>query len=422
MYKPKLYQIITELDDQDMYKYTMSYFIFKNFPNVNVEWDFFNRGKHIFPKGFEEELKNQISGFKNLSFTSEIEANFRKKFITFDKQQLFDDGFYGYMRAFKYNTDEVSLNQQEDIFNANIKGNWLTCKHWETQLMPTMVELNNLMNGYEMRDGDVLKDGKLFVSRKEIEKIIRDKFDGFRKVGAKVADFGLRRRAFKEYQDLMLSIAVNEYPDVLTGTSTVAFSRKYDIKALGTMAHSLNMFLATRYGVRFANEELMRLWVKTYGGSLGTVLPDCFTTDNFLKHFNILFTKLYDSIRHDSGDFRIFTDKIINHYNSKGVDPKSKFIVYNDGINSLKLVEDMLNYRGTEIGKSFGIGTWLTNDIPGILALNIVIKMIKANPFGNEWFHCCKIPDDLGKCTYRDKKTLDKYFEELNLNQFIYSL
>ena len=57
------------------------------------------------------------------------------------------------------------------------------------------------------------------------------------------------------------------------------------------------------------------------------------------------------------------------------------------------------------INTSYGIGTYFSNDIPGIKPLNIVIKMIEAAPFGNDWTSTIKLSDVKGKHT-GDKKVI----------------
>jgi nicotinate phosphoribosyltransferase len=42
-------------------------------------------------------------------------------------------------------------------------------------------------------------------------------------------------------------------------------------------------------------------WVREYRGLLGIALTDCIT-DAFLGDFDLFFAKLFDGLRHDSGD------------------------------------------------------------------------------------------------------------------------
>ena len=56
-----------------------------------------------------------------------------------------------------------------------------------------------------------------------------------------------------------------------------------------------------------------------------------------------------------------------------------------------------------KINTSYGIGTYLSNDIPGVEPLNIVIKMIAAAPYGSDWTSTVKISDVEGKHTGNEK-------------------
>jgi nicotinate phosphoribosyltransferase len=160
------------------------------------------------------------------------------------------------------------------------------------------------------------------------------------------------------------------------------------------------MFHAAKYGYRMANEMAMEAWVSVFGGNLGIVLPDTFTTEAFLRSFNTKFAKLYDGPRQDSGDPKKFTDLFLEHYKKLGVDPKLKSIIYSNDINSKEKCREITDYaRGKFLTSSLGIGTWFTNDV-GVKPLNQVIKMVAARPDGiGDWVNTIKLGDDVSKNT-----------------------
>ncbi|NMC57888.1 MAG: nicotinate phosphoribosyltransferase, partial [Candidatus Methanofastidiosa archaeon] len=131
-------------------------------------------------------------------------------------------------------------------------------------------------------------------------------------------------------------------------------------------------------------------------------LPDTFTTDVFFRQFEKKFSKLYDGVRHDSGDPIEFAKKTIAHYESQGIDPKSKTIIFSDSLNteSARQIKDFC--RGI-IKCSFGIGTNFTNDV-GVKPLNMVIKMTDAKPVNEEWVPTIKLSDSPGKHTGDQKE------------------
>ncbi|RYY23259.1 MAG: nicotinate phosphoribosyltransferase [Chitinophagaceae bacterium] len=169
------------------------------------------------------------------------------------------------------------------------------------------------------------------------------------------------------------------------------------IERIGTHAHEWFMFHAARYGFKMANAMALEHWVQVYRGDLGIALSDTYTTDVFLGQFDKMFSKLFDGVRHDSGDPLLFADKVIEHYRNTGINPGTKSIIFSDGLNYEKVARITAHCRG-RINISFGIGTNFTNDA-GPPALNIVIKMVEACPHGEGWTPVVKLSDERGKYT-----------------------
>jgi nicotinate phosphoribosyltransferase len=89
---------------------------------------------------------------------------------------------------------------------------------------------------------------------------------------------------------------------------------KYGVKPIGTHAHEWFMFHAAEYGFKMANALSLEHWVDVYRGDLGVALSDTYTTDVFFQQFDKKFAKLFDGVRHDSGDPIEFANKTIKHY------------------------------------------------------------------------------------------------------------
>lgn len=398
-------QIIKHFDDQDSYKYTMNYFIFKMYPYAMTEWNFFNRGNHKFPKGFDILLREQINYFVNLRFTKEIEKNFRKQYVTSDGKQLFTDDYYDFLREFRYDPSQIYINQIGDELEVKVKlSSYLTNMFWETQIMSIIAELLNITNNTKTK-----------YTIDELNDFDREKFNEFRRIGVKVIDMGMRRRYSFDNQDRVLNIAFNEYKDVFLGTSNVYFSRKYNVKNFGSVAHEITMALSTLYGPIEANKVLIKEWYDVFGDNLLWCLPDCYTTDSFLKVIDEKYTNLYFGFRHDSYKFDVFTDKILNHYKKYNINTTTKTILYSDSIKDINTLEEMHNYHKDEFKRLYGIGTWITNSLKDVKPYNFVIKLMSAkmNNDVNQKY-CVKISDDPGKYTYTDKKTLEETLEEIN--------
>lgn len=113
-------------------------------------------------------------------------------------------------------------------------------------------------------------------------------------------------------------------------------------------------------------------------------------------------------LNHDSGDPFEWGEKAIAHYQTLGIDPMSKTLVFSD---NLDLEKALALYRRFDrrINLVFGIGTRLTCDIPGVKPLNIVIKLVecKGKPVA-------KLSDSPGKTICQDQafvKALRKAFD-----------
>ena len=119
------------------------------------------------------------------------------------------------------------------------------------------------------------------------------------------------------------------------------------------------------------------------------------------RTFDMKLAKLFDGVRQDSGDPYKFTDKVIAHYKSLGIDPMSKTIIFSDALDIKKACE-IKEYCVGKIKSSFGIGTHLTNDV-GVKPLNIVIKL-SAVEINGEWVDAVKLSDSIGKYTGNPKE------------------
>ncbi len=172
---------------------------------------------------------------------------------------------------------------------------------------------------------------------------------------------------------------------------------KYETKPIGTHAHEWFMFHAAKYGYKMANLLGLEHWSDVYRGDLGIALSDTYTTEVFFQQFDKKLTKLFDGVRHDSGDPLEFTDKVIAHYKKNGIDPLSKTIIFSDGLDYEK-VERIASYCEGKILHSFGVGTNFTNDV-GLKPMNIVIKMTDALPEDDQWTPVIKLSDEPMKHT-----------------------
>ena len=379
--------------DNDFYKLTMMQAVISLFPKEIVRYKFINRGKTHFPDGFADELRKDIDTLALIT-----SGDFSGK--DYLKRIRFLSPFYiDYICGYKFDPKEVKITQTGGDVDIIVEGYWFRTILWEVPLLAMISETYYRMTGMNWSEW-----GRM---RTELSEINKKKGKDFKTFGIHFADFGTRRRFSHDNQDNVIWDLMESAGDNFVGTSNVYFALTHNTKAIGTMAHEWIMFHGAKYGFHEANKLALQNWVKVYGGDLGIALSDTYTTDSFFNSFDTLFAKTFDGVRHDSGDPIKFGERVIEHYKKLGIDDtviKSKTIVFSDALDFDKVLKIENCFRG-RINTSYGIGTWFTNDIPGVKPLNIVIKMDSVL-IDDEWVPCVKLSDEPGKYT-GDKDTIE---------------
>jgi nicotinate phosphoribosyltransferase len=158
----------------------------------------------------------------------------------------------------------------------------------------------------------------------------------------------------------------------------VLLARDLGIVPIGTMGHEyLQTFQALGVRLRDFQRAALEEWVQEYRGDLGIALTDTVGMDAFLADFDLYFAKLFDGLRHDSGDPVEWGEKALAHYATLRIDPHRKRLVFSDSLDIEKAI-GLYRHFGDRVQMGFGIGTNLTNDV-GFQPLNIVMKLVEAN-------------------------------------------
>jgi len=368
--------------DNDLYKFTMQQAVCQLYPRAWARYEFINRGKTQFPSGFAEALKWELMALQNLQL-QEIEKNFLLNHCYYLTPFYVD-----FLAGYRFDPrNEVRIIQEDGNLKVIVEGPWYRTILWEVPLMSMISELY-------FKKSDVPTH-----SREHLDEQDRAKATRLAKLLVKYADFGTRRRHSFRNHDRIVKINKEYAPDAFVGTSNVYLAMINTLKPIGTHAHEWFMFHAAKYGFHEANKLALQRWADVYQGELGIALSDTFTTSDFLNSFGTYFAKLFDGVRHDSGDPIKFAQKILNYYEYIHIDPMTKTIVFSDGLNVDKVAEIEKFCKG-KIKTSYGIGTYLTNDV-GPKALNMVIKMTACKPKGRDypWVPTCKLSDVEGKHT-----------------------
>ncbi len=365
--------------DNDFYKITMQNAVVKLFPSSIVRYQFINRGQHIFPEGFGDALRELVNAMAELKLSKE-----EKKFLQKTCPYL-DLPYLDFLEGYRYDPSEVHISQNGNDLEVSVEGLWYRTILWEVPLLSLISELHYEMNHLERDSNEII-----------IQKTL-DKAEQLNKLGVVYAEFGTRRRHSYRVHDIVVN-ALNKIENTFfIGSSNIHFAMKYNIKPIGTHAHEWFMFHGAEYGFKMANPIALEHWVDVYRGDLGVALSDTYTTDVFFHQFDKKFSKLFDGVRHDSGDPLEFADKTIKHYEENGINPLYKYIIFSDGLN-LEKVEEITKYCTGKIGIAFGIGTNLTNDV-GLKPMNIVMKLISIQTLNKEWVDTVKLSDEKNKYT-----------------------
>ncbi|WP_455925363.1 nicotinate phosphoribosyltransferase [Pseudomonas putida] len=358
-------RIVQNLLDTDFYKLTMMQAVLHNYPNAEVEWEFRCRNAEDLTP-YLAEIRYQIERLADISITHDQLAFLER--IPFMKPD-----FIRFLSLFRFNLRYVHTSVEDGQLCIRLRGPWLHVILYEIPLLAIISEVRN-----RQRYGHIVLEQ---ASEQLYNKLdwLKGEASASELAGFQLADFGTRRRFSYRVQEEVVHILKRDFPGRFVGTSNVHLARELDVKPIGTMAHE--WFMAhQQLGPRLIDSQIAALdcWVREYRGLLGIALTDCITMNAFLKDFDLYFAKLFDGLRHDSGDPLQWAEKAIQHYETLGIDPLSKTLIFSDGLNMPKALELYRALHG-RINVSFGIGTNLTCDIPGVTPMNIVIKMTACN-------------------------------------------
>ncbi len=356
--------IIESLLDTDLYKFTMMQVVLHHFPSAQVEYRFKCRTAGVDLTPYLDEIEREIGGLCGLRFSHrELEYLRSWRFLKSDFVDLL--GLFRLDRRFISVSKSPTAAGEIDI---SIKGPWLHTILFEVPVLAIISEI------YHRRT----EPNPQFVEgrRRLFEKIAL--MNSVADPDFRIADYGTRRRFSRVWQDEVVRTLKEHIGPKFVGTSNVRLALEHGLTPLGTMAHEyLQACQAVGPRLRDSQVFAFNTWAREYRGDLGIALSDVCGMDAFLRDFDLFFCKLFDGVRHDSGDPFEWGEKLIAHYQKMRIDPRSKTMVFSDSLN-VPLAVRLFEYFKGRSQTAFGIGTNLTNDI-GSEALQIVIKMTRCN-------------------------------------------
>lgn len=363
-----MHKIINSLLETDLYKFSMGQAIYHHFPGYETTWSFKCRNEDVhFTEEMVEEIKHQIKMYCELRFSEE-----ELKYLS--SIQWFKKSYIDFLRLWHPRYEDFTFGTNSPCgLTIETNGTWLNTSMYE---IPTLAIVNEV---YFRMKYDYDKLMLSFKDRldKKVEKLVSGEYN----IGA-FSEFGIRRRLSAEAQELAIKeLMRDDYKgSKFVGTSNVYLAKKLNIKPVGTMAHEWIMCVGQgnhKHNPAYSNWYALDVWVKEYGVLNGTALTDTITTDCFLRDFKLTYATLFSGVRHDSGSPFEWGDKMIDHYNSLGIDPKTKTLLFSDSLNFEK-ADEINSYFKDKVKVAFGIGTYIANDTD-VDALNIVMKTTACN-------------------------------------------
>ncbi|MGY0560241.1 nicotinate phosphoribosyltransferase [Luteimonas sp. A277] len=357
--------VIESLLDTDLYKLTMMQAVLHQHPGAHAVYRFRCRTPDVDLTRHMDAISAEIDALCNLRFTpAELDYLAGLRFMKPD--------FIDFLGLFRLDRKYVSLRRSDSEqggIELEVTGPWLHTIMFEVPLLAIISELHMAHGaGPEVRVEGLRR--------------LRDKAAQLREaVGfedCRITDFGTRRRYSRAWHGEVVEILAEELGPKFAGTSNLDLARRLDINPQGTMAHEwLQAFQALGPRLRDSQSAAFDNWAREYRGDLGIALTDVIGLDAFLRDFDLYFCKLFDGMRHDSGDPFEWGERMIAHLQGYRLDPNTKVLVFSDGLDMDQVMRLYARFRG-RTKMSFGIGTNLTNDL-GETPLSIVMKMVRCN-------------------------------------------
>ncbi len=361
--------VITSLLDTDLYKFTMWQAMLHRHPETEAEYTFLCRNEPAYPLAeLVPDLNRELDALCTLNFRpDELRYLASLRFIRSD--------FVHFLRIFHFQRDFIVARAAADG-----RGLEIVASGPQVHVMAFEIFVLAIVNELYFRrfDADAAwREGRSRLAAK-IERLREFAREPKRATPFEFFDFGVRRRFSGQWHREVLTTLKREVPQFFKGASDVLFARDLGLVPIGTMAHEyLQTFQTLGVRLRDFQRSALEAWVQEYRGDLGTALTDVVGMDAFLADFDLYFAKLFDGLRHDSGDPFVWGEKALAHYEKLRVDARTKRLVFSDGLDFEKSFA-LYRHFADRAPCGFGIGTNLTNDM-GLRTLHIVMKLTRAN-------------------------------------------
>ncbi|HRH17798.1 MAG TPA: nicotinate phosphoribosyltransferase [Aquabacterium sp.] len=391
--------VIHSLLETDLYKFTMWQAMLHRHPEAQATYTFVCRNQSAFPLSeLLDEVNEQLDHLCQLAFLPD-------ELVYLRGLRYMKSDFVDFLRIFRFQREFITAKANGDTLEIVAQGPQVHVMGFEIYVLALVNEL------YFRRfdEAPALAQGRERLQAK-IELLRQFGAEPPRRHPFEFFDFGVRRRFSGDWQREVVSTLKQAVPQYFKGTSNVRLAKELGLVPIGTMAHEyLQTYQALGVRLRDFQKAALEDWVQEYRGDLGTALTDVVGMDAFLADFDLYFAKLFDGLRHDSGDPVVWGEKALTHYEFLRIDAHTKRLVFSDGLDvptALRLYRHFADR--TQLG--FGIGTNLSNDV-GLKPLNIVMKLTQCN--GQS---VAKLSDTPGKTLCQDETYLSYLRQVFKVN------
>lgn len=398
--------------DTDLYKLTMHYAVWCLYPHLEVTYAFINRSKsnQPFSRSAYRTLCEKVRRLET-RILSEQESDWLSSNCPYLPTRYLDA-----LRSYRFKPDQhlrIRFNPLDDAqsikssgseldelgdLEISISGLWTETILYEVPLLSMISEayFETVDRGWSYQsqaEAAIAKATQLF------------------RTGCRFSEFGTRRRRSWKTQFLVIEAiqrSIDPGSNHQFTTSNVWMARRFGLRPMGTMAHEFIMAEGALNGYQGVNLRVMKNWETCFPDhpELWIALTDTFGTKPFFAELALDPDRAskWTGLRQDSGDPKTFGINAKRAWQSIGVDPRTKLIIFSDGLDVNTCCELHKFCESEGLKESYGIGTHFTNDFEKLSPegctlvkvkskpLNIVIKLLTVNDLP-----CVKLSDVVEK-------------------------
>lgn len=379
----RLDPIVRSLLDTDFYKLLMLQMIHHIHGDVDATFSLINRTKSVRLADIidEGELRAQLDYARSVRFAKK-ELIWLAGNSFYGKQQMFKPDFLAWLADFQL--PEYDLRKVDGQYELRFEGPWTHTTMWE---IPALAIVNELRSRAALAGRGKFALDVVYARAKAR---LWDKVERLRHLpDLAISDFGTRRRHGFLWQRWCVEALKEGLGDRFIGTSNVLLAMDADLEAIGTNAHELPMVAGALArndtALAHAPYQVLEDWQQHYNGNLLIALPDAFGSTAFLRNAPDWLTR-WTGFRPDSAPPIEGGEQIIRWWEERGVDPRTKLIIFSDGMD-IDTIEETYHHFHGRVRMSFGWGTNLTNDFrdcdpegqAGLEPISLVCKVTQAN-------------------------------------------